>query len=418
MRRKTALISGAGVAGPAAAYWLNAAGWRTTIIERAPSLRTGGYVVDFWGLGYELAERMGLSDAIRAAGYHVREVRVIGERGQRLAGFGTDVFQELTRGRFITLARSDLSRLILEAAAPATELLFGDEIAALSPDAHGVDVQLASGSQRRVDLVIGADGLHSRVRQLAFGPEKTFEKPFSYAVAAFETRAYCPRDPDVYLMYGEPGRMLGRFTLRGDRSMFLFIFDFEGELPTDTGGQKALLEALYRGGRWETEDILARLSETADLYFDRVSQIIAPAWSRGRIGLVGDAAFCVSLLAGQGSALAIIAAYVLAGEIARANGDIVEGLTRYERRLRPYIAAKQAGAARLAGAFAPRTRFGLWFRNRVMEAIRAPAIAKLVAGREILDRIELPEYPLTAQPRPAAAPADSRPGGARMRRTP
>ncbi len=389
--QKAALISGAGVAGPAVAYWLNAAGWQTTIIERAPAPRTGGYVIDFWGLGYDLAERMGLLGEIETVGYHVRDVRVVGDHGQPLAGFGTRVFDELTDGRFVTLARSDLSRLILDAVRPATEVIFGDEIVELNQDDHGVDAVFAN-SERRFDLVVGADGLHSRVRRIAFGPDAAFEKPLGYAVAAFEADGYRARDPDAYLMYCEPGRMVGRFTLRGDRTLFLFIFAIESDLPAELAEQKQLVDTVYRGGRWETDQILEHMKDAGDFYLDRVSQIKTPTWSHDRIALTGDAAFCVSLLAGQGSALAIVGAYVLAGELTRARGRLREGLIEYERRLRPYVALKQAGAARFARAFAPRSRFGMRFRNLVLQSLALPGIAKFAVGREIIDRLDLPEY--------------------------
>lgn len=400
MPQKTALISGAGVAGPAAAWWLNAAGWKTTIVERAPALRRGGYVIDFWGLGYDLAERMGLMGGIERVGYHVRELRVVGDRGQRLAGFGTKVFDELTGGRFVTLPRSDLSRLILEGTRPRTEVLFGDEIAALHDDGRGVEVSFRSGSARRFDLVIGADGLHSQVRRLAFGPQARFEKPLGYAVAAFEADGYAPRDPDIYMLYGRPGHMLGRFTLHEDRSLFLFVFALEGDLPATHDAQKAMLRSLYGNDGWETANILRRLDGADDLYLDRVSQIVAPAWSSGRTVLTGDAAFCVSLLAGQGSALAIVAAYVLAGELARTPDDIEGALARYESFLRPYIEMKQAGAVRFAGAFAPRTAVGLWFRNLVIRSLGIPGLAGAVVGREITDRLVLPDYPFSRPAEP------------------
>lgn len=398
MPQKTALISGAGVAGPTAAFWLNAAGWKTTIVERAPGPREGGYVIDFWGLGYELARRMGLLGEIERVGYHVRELRVVGDHGERLAGFGTSVFDELAGDRYITLARRDLSRLLLGAAAPLTDIIFGDEIAALSQDADGVSVQLHGGSARRFDLVVGADGLHSQVRRLAFGPDEQFDKSLGYIVAAFEAQDYRPRDPDIYMMYGKPGRMLGRFTLRDNKSLFLFVVAFDGALPATLDEQKKVLDSLYRSDGWESAKILRRLETAQDLYVDRVSQIVAPSWSKGRVVLVGDAAFCPSLLAGQGSALAIVAAYVLAGELARSHGRIDEAFAAYERLLRPYIATKQAGAARFAGAIAPRSRFGLWFRNLVIRSLAIPGLARFTVGREITDRLPLPDYSLHAGP--------------------
>jgi 2-polyprenyl-6-methoxyphenol hydroxylase-like FAD-dependent oxidoreductase len=395
MKQKTALISGAGIAGPATAYWLNAAGWQTTVVECAEEPRKGGYVIDFWGLGYDLAERMGLLGKINRLGYHVGEVRFVGDHGERLAGFGTSVFDELTGGRFVTIARSELSRLLLKVAAPATELIFGDEIVAVDQSAGVVIARLASGSERRVDLVVGADGLRSRVRRLVFGPDELFEKPLGYAVAAFEAEHYGPRDPDVYLMYCEPGRMLGRFTLHRDRSLFLFVFTFEGDIPASLDARKALLASRYRDGGWETAGILRQMESMEDIYLDKVSQILAPSWSNGRVVLVGDAGFCVSLLAGQGSALAIVAAFVLAGELASSNGAITDALARYEALLRPHIATKQSGARRFAGAFAPRTRSGLLFRNLVVNALGIPGLARLVVGREITDRLTLPNYPLS-----------------------
>jgi 2-polyprenyl-6-methoxyphenol hydroxylase-like FAD-dependent oxidoreductase len=403
MQRRTALISGAGVAGPALAYWLAQAGWKTTLVERAPAPRDGGYVIDFWGLGYDLAERMGLLDEIQRVSCTARELRVVGDQGQRLASFGVGVFNELTDGRYVTLMRSDLSKLLLKAATPATEVIFGDEIEALSDQGDaGVSVRLRKGGARRFDLVIGADGLHSRVRQLAFGPQDRFEKPLGYAVAAFQAAGYRPRDPGVYVMYGKPGRMLGRFALPEDRTLFLLMFSFDGALPATLAEQKALVRSFYCDEGWEAPDVLGRLEQTEDLYLDRASQIVAPAWSKGRVALIGDAAFSVSLLAGQGSALAIVAAYVLAGELVRCDGRIDEALAGYERRLRAYIETKQAGAKRFAGAFAPRTRLGVWFRNLVVRLLAIPGLARVAVGREVIDRLQLPDYPL----RPAASVPD------------
>jgi len=194
------LISGAGIAGPALAFWLKAGGFEPTLIERAPALRPGGYVIDFWGLGYDIAERMGLIGEINRIGYHVQEMRIVDDAGRRLAGFGTRVFSELTGGRYVTLQRSDLSRLLFDRIKGDTDILFDDEIVAIEERSDHVRVELKHAGLRRYDYVIGADGLHSAVRKLAFGPQSQFETDLGYRVAAFEACGYRPRDDDVYLM--------------------------------------------------------------------------------------------------------------------------------------------------------------------------------------------------------------------------
>jgi 2-polyprenyl-6-methoxyphenol hydroxylase-like FAD-dependent oxidoreductase len=397
---KTVLISGAGIGGPALGFWLKAAGFEPTLVERAPALRRGGYVIDFWGLGYDIAERMGLIAEINRVGYKAREMRVVDDRGRRVSGFGTKVFTELTAGRYITLARSDLSRLLFEQLEGCAEVIFDDEIVSLEEHSSGVRVQLKHAGERQFDLVIGADGLHSVVRKLAFGPQQGFEKDLGYIVAAFEASGYRPRDEDVYLMYGQPGRMVGRFTLRDDRTLFLFVFAAGGDsLPSTLDEQKDMLRRKYAAGKWECPSILTELDRATELYLDRVSQIRMKNWSKGRIALIGDAAFCVSLLAGQGSALTMISAYVLAGELAAAGGQYRQAFESYEARLRAFIETKQRGAERFAGAFAPKTRWGLYFRNQVIRAFAIPGLARLAIGREIVDTLQLPEYRFPSLPR-------------------
>jgi 2-polyprenyl-6-methoxyphenol hydroxylase-like FAD-dependent oxidoreductase len=394
MNGKTVLISGVGISGPTLAFWLKAAGFEPTLIERAPALRAGGYVIDFWGLGYDIAERMGLANDIERIGYHMREMRIVNDRSERVAGFGTKVFRDLTGGHFVTLGRSDLSQLLFEKIKGTTEVIFGNEIVGLQERTDCVQVQFKQSGKRRFDLVIGADGLHSNVRRLVFGPQDQFEKRLGYLVAAFEIQGYRPRDEDVYVIYGEPGRMLGRFALRGDRTLFLFVFSEVDPLPAmlDLTAQKAILRKRFGDGQWECPRILAELDRTHDLYFDRVSQIKMGRWSKGRVALVGDAAFCVSLMAGQGSALAMTAAYVLAGELAETRGSHEDAFSKYEELLRPYIGSKQQGAERFAAAFAPKTEWGLFLRNQVIKAFAIPGLARLAFGRDIIDRLPLPDY--------------------------
>ncbi len=393
MGAQSVLISGAGIAGPTLAFWLDAAGFETTLVERAPALRTGGYVIDFWGLGYDIAERMGLADALEGIGYHIREFRVVGDRGERVAGFGVSGLYSLAGGRFITIPRSGLSRLLFEKAAPRTQVMFGDQIAAIHEEADAAHVEFERAPARRFDLVIGADGLHSGVRELVFGPESCFETDLGYAIAAFEVEGYRPRDDDVYVVHNKLGAMVGRVALREDRTLFLLIFTSEkGEAPQDVGAQKSLLRKRYRNGGWECAEILDRLDAAPDLYFDRVSQIRMERWSKGRVALVGDAAFCVSLAAGQGSALAMTAAYALAGELIKASGSHEPAFRAYETLLRPYIAVKQAGAERFSSAFAPRTEWGLKARNLIVNALALPGVARLVIGRGLVNSLSLPDY--------------------------
>ena len=395
MTATTILISGAGIAGPTLAFWLRASGFEPTIVERAPTLRSGGYVIDFWGRGYEIAEGMGLGQDLERVGYHIREFRVVDGEGRRVAGFGQSAFRALAGRRFITLRRSDLSRLVIEKARSGAEILFDDEIASLHERPDCVEVQFARAGRRLFDLVIGADGLHSKVRALAFGPEERFEKRLGYAVAAFETSGYRPRDEDAYVIYNEPRRMLGRVALRDDRTLFLFVFaEDESAMAraADREAQTALLRQTFAACGWECARVLAELDGASDLYFDAVSQIKLESWSRGRVALVGDAAFCVSLMAGQGSALAMTAAYVLAGELGKAGGRHEEAFRNYEARLREFVAMKQRGAERLSAAFAPKTQRGLLLRNLIINACAIPAVAKLAFSREISDTLPLPDY--------------------------
>lgn len=395
MHEYTALISGAGIAGPTLACWLRAAGFTPVLIESAPALRTGGYVIDFWGLGYEVAQRMGLETNINRVGYQMREMRIVNDHGNRVAGFGTRVFGELTGGRFVTLARSDLARLLFQNIETSTEVLFGDEILALKEHSDFVEVKFRHAPMRGFDLVVGADGLHSNVRKLAFGSEESFETRLGYVAAAFEVPGYRPRDEEVYVIYGRAGKMLARFALHDDRTLFLFVFASDRDIPIaplDLRAQKLILHEQFGGELWECRRILAELDRAQDLYFDRVSQIRMDSWSRGRVVLVGDAAFCISLTGGQGSALAMIAAYVLAGELAKARGAHERAFRLYEQTLRSFIVSKQRAAERFAAAFAPRTRWGLWLRNQVIRAAVVPGIARLALSRDIIDTLELPEY--------------------------
>jgi 2-polyprenyl-6-methoxyphenol hydroxylase-like FAD-dependent oxidoreductase len=388
-------INGAGIAGPALAFWLRKSGHDILLVEQAPRLRSGGYVIDFWGVGWDVAERMGLIPRIRDVGYQVREVRFVDRDGARTGGFSTDVFGRMTDGRFTSLRRSDLSAIVYEALDDGVETIFGDSIARIDDDCGRVQLTFDRAAPREVDLVVGADGLHSRVRALAFPPEGGCEVSLGYHVAAVDVEGYRPRDELVYVSHGVPGRQISRFSMREDRTLFLFVFRDEylaGRRPKTDPERCALLREVFADAGWETPDILAAMSDAREVYFDRVSQIRMRRWTKGRTALIGDAAACVSLLAGEGTGLALAEAYVLAGEIDACGDDLAGAFTRYERRLMSFLGGKQRAAARFASSFAPKTSLGLAVRDAVTRCFRVPVIADLLVGRVLRDDIELPAY--------------------------
>jgi 2-polyprenyl-6-methoxyphenol hydroxylase-like FAD-dependent oxidoreductase len=389
------LISGIGIAGPTLAYWLSVYGVESTLVERAPQLRTSGYAIDFWGLGFDIAERMGIIADIRRDGYQIGEMRIVNARGRRVGGFNVDVFRAATNDRYVTIPRSDLAKNIFRKVETSCETMFGDSIREISQSPDGVNVSFEHAPPRRFDLVIGADGLHSVVRKLVFGPEDHYEKFLGYSVAAFEVADYQPRNEDIYVSYSCPGKQVGRLAVRNNRTLFLFVFadENEGRIDSfDAKAHKAALRSQFGGLGWECPQILSAMESCDEVYFDRVSQIRMDTWSQGRVALVGDAAFCPSLLAGQGSALAMIGAYVLAGELGRANSSPEEAFKRYEQLLQPFMLTKQNAAEKFASSFAPKTRWGLFLRNQVTKILAIPFVTKRVMGSTLLDRIDLPDY--------------------------
>lgn len=269
-------ISGAGVAGAALAHWLQRTGHTPTVIERAPKFRTGGYMIDFWGVGYQVAKRMGITDQIAAAGYHMEHVRSVGPTGKVKADLGVDVFRRMVGDDFTSLPRGDLAAAIYTTIEDQVETIFDDSIATIDEHRDGVRLTFERTAPRDFDLVIGADGLHSNVRRLVFGPERDFEHYLGCKVAACVVDGYRPRDERSYVLYNTVDRQLARFALRGDRTMFLFVFRAEHDNPGVA--PKDELRVQFGDVGWESRDILAALDDVEDLYFDVVSQIL---WTAG-----------------------------------------------------------------------------------------------------------------------------------------
>jgi 2-polyprenyl-6-methoxyphenol hydroxylase-like FAD-dependent oxidoreductase len=298
----------------------------------------------------------------------------------------------LAHGRLTTIARTDLAAALFQAC-DGVPVHFGVSIVDLRQDPHGVVVTCSDGRSERFDLVVGADGLHSRVRELVFGPDERFEKALGCHVAAFRLTGYPHRDELTYVAHTVPQRQVARVALRNDETLILLIWRSQiTDAVPSRDDQKAAIRQVFGQMRWEVPEILARMDTVDDVYFDGVSQIHLERWSQDRVALLGDAAACVSLLAGEGTGLAMVEAYVLAGELSRSGEDVVTALAAYEARLRAFVRDKQRSALWLRGFFAPRTPIALALRNAAVNLMSVPFVGARLASRSLIDRLELPEY--------------------------
>ncbi|MEU1397642.1 FAD-dependent monooxygenase [Micromonospora zamorensis] len=360
MTSKTVLISGAGVAGPTVAYWLARDGFAPTIVERAAGQRSSGNPVDIRGPAFPVAERMGLLPQLRAAATATTGFAFVDGQGRRRSRVDLSV----NRVTEVEVPRADLAAIITDALAGNAELIYGDSISALTQDGSGVDVIFERGAPRRFDLVIGADGQHSMVRKLAWGPETEFVRHCGLYVATLPVERELNPTTDV-LLHGMPGRLASVHPVRGDGSIAAFIWRSEpvpGYDYHDTVQHKGIVEQAYTGGGWIVPELIERVRDAGDIYFDAVSQVKLDTWSQGRIGLLGDAASSVSLF-GEGSSMAMAGAYTLARTLAEHRNDLGQGLKAYEYEHRKIIAPKQNGLAMAARFMVPATRFGVALRD-------------------------------------------------------
>jgi 2-polyprenyl-6-methoxyphenol hydroxylase-like FAD-dependent oxidoreductase len=394
-RRPSVLVSGAGVAGCALAHWLLRAGMSPVLVEKSPAPREGGYMIDFWGVGFETAERMGLADRVRKAGYLIRELLMVNAAGKIDARLPFSALEGMLHERYVSLPRDDLAKILYSDVGDRVDVRFDDEIIALKEAGSAVEVMFRRGRPRRFDLVIGADGLHSKVREVVFGDEMTTLAPLGYFAAAFTVADYPHRDDLVYVSRTTPGRQVARYRLRDGRTAFFMVVSkrlAEGRRLASADRQRAFLAETFAGIGWEARAILRALSNAEDLYFDAVAQARLPAWSKGRVALVGDAAWCPSLLAGEGASLAMAGAMVLAGELMTAGSDYRRGFETYERRLRPLMQKKQRSALSMGAWFAPKTTAGVFLRNQLTRLAALPGLSHLLLGAMVKDDFILPRY--------------------------
>lgn len=376
------LISGASIAGPALAYWLGRYGHKPTIVEIAPALRSGGSAVDFRGpLHMSVLSKMGILDALRAVETHGTEMRFVDSDGAKLMEWPADL-----AGGDLEVQRGDLARILCEAAGDRTEYLFGDRIAAMTDTPAGVEVTFAGGLQRRFDLVIGADGVHSAVRRFTFGPEEQFVKHLGYYVAGWEVPASLGPD-DAIVMHNTPGRMAG---IGRGGTTFCFRSPKLSYDRHDPAAARQILRDRYAGMGWLTPQLLSYLDTADGFWFDQICRVDNPTWTRGRVALVGDAA-CGATIGGQGNGTAIVSAYVLAGELAAAGGDHTVAFPRYEQRIGKFARGTQKGGDTTGMFLAPKTATGIRLRNALNNQQWFINLQfKLAADRST--NITLPEY--------------------------
>ena len=393
------LISGGGIAGPSLAYWLGMSGYAVTVVERAPGLRTSGAsAVDFRGDQLALLARMGVLDEIRACQTGMGDQAVIDSAGRRLSTFPSALFS----GE-VEIERGDLGRILYDHSKDAAQYVFGDHITALAQAPDGVDVTFARGPARRFDLVIGADGMHSAVRRLAFAEEDRYRHDLGLAVAGFTVPNTFGLDHSG-LIYNEPGRLAmvasGRDPARAAVGLM-----FTATLPDydwhDTEDCKRLVAEHFAGAGWQVPALLAALHDAPELYFDTISQIRMDRWSAGRVVLLGDAAWCPGP-GGNGTGHAILGAYTLAGELALAGGDHLAACRRYEQIMRNPVAKSQKQAAGAARFLTPATERKIRNRNRTFRILSAPAMRGVFGwlAKRTTNTGTLRDYPLPGPARP------------------
>ncbi|MGJ6966216.1 FAD-dependent monooxygenase [Streptosporangium sp. G11] len=396
------LVSGASVAGPVLAYWLDHHGFEVTVVERAPALRkAGGHAVDLFKPAVEIVERMGLLPAIEERKTGTRRVTLVGAGGGRPVRVDIDRLVVAFSDRHVEIMRDDLSEILHGATRDRVEYVFGDSIASLRENADGVDVTFETGAPRRFDLVIGADGVHSNVRGLTFGEESRFAEFVGTYLGVFSLPDYRDLDAEM-LAYGDVGRGVAFYSAAHlDEARALFLFRSE-ELDChhrDVPRQKRLLREAFSGAGWEVPRLLDEMDRSSAFYFDSITQIRMDSWSRGRISLVGDAGYSPGAAVGGGTSLAVVGAYVLAGELAAAGGDHERAFRAYESELGDYVRYSWAMGRRMAKRLVSDSRFqlrALLLGTRLF-AFLPPGVIRALAGLQrtgvrLHDTIELRDY--------------------------
>jgi 2-polyprenyl-6-methoxyphenol hydroxylase-like FAD-dependent oxidoreductase len=358
MKTQTVLISGASIAGPALAFWLHQYGYQVTIIERAPAIRPGGYAVDFRGAAISVLKKMGLYDKVKEHETRAGKIALVDKNSRHLASF-PDGF---TSGE-LEIMRGDLANVLYEATRQNVTYIFDDTITGLHQHNNGVDVTFQKHASQTYDFVFGADGLHSKVRAIAFGEEAKFTHHLGLYIAIFSTPNFLKLGMDGQY-YGSLGKRIGIFGAnqgKEAKASFYFRSTPISYNYRDIEEQKAILHQRFENEDWHAKRLLKMMDEADDFYFDAISQIKMQSWLNGRIALLGDAAHCGSPMSGMGTSMALIGAYILAGELK--NKPYPQAFSSYEEQMRPFVTNCQELASGVDW-FVPNTPFKQWLSRQ------------------------------------------------------
>jgi 2-polyprenyl-6-methoxyphenol hydroxylase-like FAD-dependent oxidoreductase len=399
------LICGAGIAGPALAHWLSQtrgpADFEVTVVERAPATRPGGQAVDIRGAARDVVERMGLLASIRAAGLDERGFAFVDERGAHQAAMPVDFLGGEGIVAEIEILRGELSRLLCERTRDHAEYRFDDSIESLVQGDHGVHVTFTNSSPGRFDLVIGADGVHSRTRALAFDPDESRCVAPLGGYMAYFTLPFSVETRNWFVMHNAPGGRLIGVRPGGPQAvqvMLSFLCPPLGYERLSARKQIELLREVFAGVGWLVPRVLQEMSSARDFYFDLIAQVRMERFTSGRVALVGDAGYSPSPVTGLGTSLALVGAYVLAGELGRSGGACDVAFPRYESVMRDYVTQCQKLPPGGLEGMLPRTRPAIWMRNLSMRLMTRWPVRSLVAGLfQKADAIVLEDYVTTAR---------------------
>lgn len=391
-----AVICGAGIAGLALAQPLAHHGWSVTVVEQAAAPRQQGYMIDFFGLGYDAAEQMGLLPRLKQLAYEVRELAYVDDTGRRRAGTDYDRFSSAVAGRMLSIMRPDLEQALHESLSSEVKLRYGCSIGKIANLPGGVSLTLTDGELLNADLLVGADGIHSKVRSLVFGPEEHFMR-----YLGLHTTAYTFSDPAIHAALQDRlcltdtvDKMMGFYGLRdGDVAAFAVHRSADPALPHDI---VTTLRETYASLGWLAPAALAQCPPAHEIYYDQVAQVEVPHWHRGRVALVGDACQAVSLIAGQGASLAMAGAYALAEHLSTA-ASVPEALSGHQRLWQPVVMAKQRSGRTGAEWFLPSSRVRLQLRRTILRLSAVPALNRVATTAFIgKTRVSLEDLSLNA----------------------